>query len=150
MGFFRHFNFNNINFHFSTKRLGIAIFCALLITGATFAPVINLPHLVVEGLPTDMSGNRFFILSTEVVGILLNLVGLRYWATVLFLLTLQCLVIDLIDSIHITDSLNDLLAKDPTIHYTQHAGLAWGWWLLILGPAIMGWVLVRDYLADRG
>jgi hypothetical protein len=149
MSFFRFFGFENVNFKITTERLGIAVFCAVLTIGSTFAPIIETPHVLLDGYPSDLSNSRGYMLFIEVLGIGLNLINLRKWATIMLGVTFFNLVLDCWYALSFTDSVNKSLAKDPTIHYTHHAGLAWGWWFIILGPSIMAFVIFRDYLREN-
>jgi hypothetical protein len=149
MRFFGWFGFGNLNFQITTERLGIAILCALLNIGSTFTPIIHTPHIYLGSIPADLSNSRMYILMVEVLGIGFNLVGLRRWATFMLLGTVSTLAVDFVYALEFTNSLNDQLAADPTLHYTQWNGLGWGWWFVILGPMIMGWVMLRDYLREN-
>ena len=144
MAFLRWFGFENVNFKITTERLGVALLCAILTIGSTFTPVISTPHFWLEDYPSDLSHSRSFLLVVEVVSIGLNLINLRRWAGALLGITLIMLLSDLYAAFEVTDAINAHMAKDPTLHYTQHAGLGWGWWFIILGPCIMAAVLIRD------
>ncbi len=148
MGFLRFFSFEHADFKITTERLGIAIFCAILTVGSTFAPVINTPHISLTDYPSDLSDSRGFLLLVEVLSIGFNMISLRNWAGAWLGVTLFTLIVDLYRSFEIIDAINAYLGQDPSLHYTQHAGLAWGWWLIILGPAIMTLVWVLDYIRD--
>jgi hypothetical protein len=149
MSFFRFFGFENVNFKITTERLGVAVFCAVLTIGSTFTPIIDTPHVWLNGYPSDLSHSRGFMLAVEVLGIGLNLINLRKWATIMLGVTLFELALDYWYAFDFTNSINESFAKDPTIHYTHHAGLSWGWWFIILGPSIMAFVLFRDYLREN-
>jgi hypothetical protein len=149
MAFLRWLGFERIDFEFTTERLGVAIFCALLTVGATFTPLLNAPHVLLSEIPNDMSDARLPILFLEVVGIGLNLVRLRAMAAGLLVFTFVQLISNLRYTIEVTDAINASWAADPRIHYTQMTGLGWGWWLILLGPCIMAGVLIRDFLRDR-
>jgi hypothetical protein len=149
MAFLRWLGFERIDFEFTTERLGIAIFCALLTVGATFTPIMNTPHVLLKAIPNDMSDVRLPILIMEVIGIGLNLIRLRALAAGLLAFTFLQLFVNLRYALAITDSINARWAEDPRIHYTQMSGLGWGWWFIILGPCIMLVVLIRDFLRDR-
>ena len=148
MGFLRWFGFENANFRFTTERLGIAIFCALLTIGSTFTPIINTPHVLLNGAPSDMSDSRGFITIAEVLGIVFNLVGLRKWAMMLLGLTVYELILEFVYAVDITEGINKSFREDPFYHYTELCGLGWGWWIILLGPCIMAGVLLRDYLRE--
>lgn len=149
MAFLRWLGFENIDFQFTTERLGIAIFCALLTLGATFTPIVNTPHVLLIDMPSDLSDSRLPILFMEVVGIGLNLIRLRGLAAGLLAFTFLELYTHFRYALSITESINADWADDPRIHYTQLAGLGWGWWVILLGPCIMAAVLIRDFLRDR-
>ena len=149
MWFFRFFGFEHADFKITTERLGIAIYCAILTVGSTFTPVINTPHISLTDYPSDFSNSRGFLLMVEVLSIGLNLINLRRWAGAWLGISLITLLTDLYAAFEVTDSINVYFAKDPTLHYTQHAGLAWGWWFIILGPTIMTLVWVRDFIREE-
>lgn len=149
MGFLRWFGFENVNFRFRTERLGIAIFCALLTVASTFTPIINTPHVLLTGAPSDMADSRFLITAGEVLSIVLNLIDLRKWAATLLGLTIYEIIMEFIYAVDITNSLNKSFLEDPFYHYTQLSGLGWGWWVILLGPCIMGGVLIRDFIRDN-
>jgi hypothetical protein len=149
MRFFRWFGFEDFNLEITTERLGVAILCAILNIGSTFTPIIHTPHIYLGDIPADLSNSRMYILTVEVLGIGFNLVGLRRWAAFMLFGTVSTLIADFIYALNFTNSLNDQLAADPTVHYTQWNSLGWGWWFVILGPMIMGWVLLRDYLREN-
>ena len=149
MAFLRWLGFENVDFQFTTERLGVAIFCALLTFGSTFTPIMNTPHAYLENTPSDMSDSRLPILFMEVIGIGLNLIQLRVLAAGFLALTFFELYAHLMNAISITEQINAIWAEDPRIHYTQLSGLGWGWWFILLGPCIMAAVLIRDFLRDR-
>lgn len=149
MRFLRWFGFEGFNIRFTTERLGIAIFCAVLTIGSTFTPIINTPHVWLGEIPSDMTNSRGMITIVEVASIVLNLVGLRRWSAMLLGATVLELVLEFSYAVSFTNAINDSWAADPFYHYTQLSGLGWGWWVILLGPCIMAGVLLRDYLREN-
>ena len=151
MRFLNWLGFHDLDLKLNTSRLGVALFWALFMLGASFLPAINLPvFFKLENFSTDFSSERFMILLVEVVGILLNLINLKTWAVGVLVFSVYEIGLSIYNHVFMLGVINDHIDETARILSDERATLGWGWFFILLGPVAVAFQISREKWRGQG